>query len=66
VIGRTATLELGPRQAEKLALGQQVGTISLALRSIIDTAKTDEPEETGQRQSINVVRYGISTIKTVQ
>lgn len=66
VIGRTATLELGPRQAEKLALGQQVGTIALALRSIIDTAKNDEPDDDGHRQSINIVRYGTTTVKTTR
>ena len=36
VVGKTATLELTPRQAETLALAQQLGTLSLALRSITD------------------------------
>ena len=36
VVGKTATLELLPSQAETLALSQQIGTLSLALRSIAD------------------------------
>ena len=36
VVGKTATLELAPRQTETLALSQQLGTLSLALRSITD------------------------------
>lgn len=34
--GKTATLELTPRQSELLALAQQMGEISLALRSLAD------------------------------
>ncbi len=41
VVGKTATLELGPRQAETLALARQLGTLSLALRSIADGGKAD-------------------------
>jgi len=36
VVGRTATLELSPAQAETLAASRQRGTLSLALRSLID------------------------------
>ena len=36
VVGKTATLELTPGQAETFALSQQLGTLSLALRSIAD------------------------------
>ena len=36
VIGKTATLELQPAQAETLALCAQLGTLSLALRSLVD------------------------------
>jgi Flp pilus assembly protein CpaB len=41
VIGKTATLELTPRQTEVLAVSQQVGTLSLALRSITDAHHDD-------------------------
>jgi pilus assembly protein CpaB len=44
VVGRTATLELAPSQAETLAASRQRGTLSLALRSLIDAnAKGADP-----------------------
>ena len=67
VIGKTATLELTPRQAEMLALGKQVGTLSLALRSVVDTAKgVGEPEDDpgSKRPEVNMVRFGVSTTAT--
>ncbi len=39
VVGRTATLELRPKQAETLARARQSGTLSLALRSLVDANK---------------------------
>src|SRR6202012_2219726 len=36
VVGKTATLELRPGQAQVLARSRQTGTISLALRSLVD------------------------------
>ncbi|RTL53601.1 MAG: Flp pilus assembly protein CpaB [Bradyrhizobiaceae bacterium] len=39
VVGRTATLELKPRQAEVLTRARQSGTLSLALRSLVDANK---------------------------
>ncbi|MGC1464295.1 MAG: Flp pilus assembly protein CpaB [Pseudolabrys sp.] len=65
VVGKTATLELTPHQAESLALARQLGTLSLALRSIADSSK-DKPEATDdtdnrRRGSVNVVRFGVST-----
>jgi pilus assembly protein CpaB len=65
VIGKTATLEVTPRQAELLALGKQVGTLSLALRSIVDTAKGAAEEDDGaKRTGVNMVRFGIATPTT--
>jgi pilus assembly protein CpaB len=63
VVGKTATLELGPRQAETLALSRQLGTLSLALRSLVDSDK-DKPEtsdEGGRRGSVNIVRFGVTS-----
>src|SRR5216684_154558 len=37
VVGKTATLELSQRLAEKLALAHQLGSLSLALRSLVDS-----------------------------
>ena len=38
-IGKTATLELDPRQAEVLVAAEASGTLSLALRSTADNAE---------------------------
>ena len=68
VIGKTTTLELTPRQAETLALSRQLGTLSLALRSLADANDTTLPSEdertAGKRAGINTVRFGISTVTT--
>jgi pilus assembly protein CpaB len=60
VVGKTATLELSPRGVEKLALAQEQGTLSLALRSISD-AKSDEgkSDEGRANTSVNIFRYGV-------
>ncbi|MFL9825497.1 Flp pilus assembly protein CpaB [Rhodoplanes sp. SY1] len=65
VVGRTATLELTPRQAETLAVSKQMGSMSLALRSLADSDPTrDKPEvvdldRTGNR--VNMVRFGVTS-----
>jgi pilus assembly protein CpaB len=63
VIGKTATIELNPRQTETLALSHQLGSISLALRSLVDSPSTSpeggEEEEDGH--AVNTVRYGVTT-----
>jgi pilus assembly protein CpaB len=64
VVGKTATLELSPRQVETLTLSQQLGTLSLALRSITDASKTDAPPEQRRNGSVNIVRFGVTTTTT--
>jgi len=66
VVGKTATLELSSRQAETLALSRQLGTLSLALRSLVDFNAKDkpEPEDSGRKGGVNVVRFGVSTTTT--
>jgi pilus assembly protein CpaB len=69
VVGKTVTLELRPDQAETLARARQSGTLSLALRSIADinmveSGSGDQAPKRGD--SINVVRYGVSSSTTVQ
>ena len=68
VIGKTTTLELTPRQAETLALSRQLGTLSLALRSLADANDTTLPSEdertAGKKAGINTVRFGVSTVTT--
>lgn len=61
VIGKTATLELSPGQAETLAVSRQLGTLSLALRSIADNNKQSDSVERPRGNGINVVRYGVGT-----
>ena len=63
-VGRTATLELTPSQAETLSLSQQLGTLSLALRSLVDF-KGNGPQasaENDRRGGVNMVRFGVSTM----
>jgi pilus assembly protein CpaB len=67
VVGKTATLELKPEQAELLARARQSGTISLALRALVDAnapAPVEDPNG-GKRDSINIVRYGIPSTATM-
>jgi len=65
VVGKTATLELLPGQAETLTQAQQLGSLSLALRSITDASR-DSPktEDGGRRGTVNVIRFGVSTATT--
>jgi pilus assembly protein CpaB len=67
VVGKTATLELTPGQSETLVLSQQIGTLSLALRSVTDAKGTDKPvedENSSKRNTVNVIRFGVSTTTT--
>ena len=68
VVGRTATLALTPQQAEILARSRQMGTLSLALRSLVDSEGSAETpvDDRGatNRRGINVVRFGVTTITT--
>ncbi|MBN9600498.1 MAG: Flp pilus assembly protein CpaB [Afipia sp.] len=57
VVGKTATLELRPRQAETLARARQSGTLSLALRSLVDAHRQTKAEANdGDGQSITIYR----------
>jgi pilus assembly protein CpaB len=72
VIGKTATLELSPRQAERVARAQQQGSISLSLRPLSDSdaamasnasarnasAQNGEDGEGGNQ--VSIIRYGIA------
>jgi pilus assembly protein CpaB len=68
VVGRTATLELTPRQAETLVVSRSMGQLSLALRSLADSgAGNSQPvaeERGGRRAGISIVRYGVTTTAT--
>ena len=64
VIGKTATLELAPSQVETLTMSQQMGTMSLALRSITDASQKTEAVEDTRRGGVNIVRFGVGTMTT--
>jgi pilus assembly protein CpaB len=65
VVGKTATLELTPQQAETLALSRQLGTLSLALRSLVDFNDKGKPVPTDSgRRGVDVVRFGVTTRTT--
>jgi len=66
VIGKTATVELTPAQTETLAVARQSGTLSLALRSLLDSQSSipQGGEDDAAHRTINTVRYGVSTQAT--
>jgi pilus assembly protein CpaB len=56
-VGKTATLELSPAQAEAIAAAQSNGTLSLSLRSVADN--DDEPALSGtDNVSVRFFRAG--------
>lgn len=61
--GTTATLELTPQQAELLALGNQMGDVTLTLRSVADLKEGGGPSSGSDINSergnaIRILRYG--------
>lgn len=66
VVGKTATLELTPIQAEILAMSEKTGSLSLALRPLADSAKentaqNDNGTRRRRRGTVTVLRYGITS-----
>jgi pilus assembly protein CpaB len=67
--GKTATLELSPRQTETLTLAQSMGDISLALRSLSDATpgglsgpQSGDHALNGERGgSIKLLKYGVQS-----
>ncbi len=60
--GNTATLELTPSQAERLALAKASGEIALTLRSVADLKSdtvTEEVRQKDAKRSVRIMRYGI-------
>ena len=67
VVGKTATLELKAEQAEALARARQSGTLSLALRSLVDATQQQATDDTeGKRDTVNIVRFGVPTTTTTR
>jgi pilus assembly protein CpaB len=73
VTGEIATLELTPREAELLAMADQMGDLSLALRSVADIQENEEDVNNdkdvakrlkgglGSDGAVNMIKFGIST-----
>lgn len=62
VVGKTVTLELKPDQVAALSAARQGGTLTLALRSIVDANTIDLKldDQTAKRSGgVNVIRYGV-------
>lgn len=69
VVGKTATLELTPKQVEMIELARQTGTLSLSLRSIADVgngAPKSESDDRKEQDAINVVRFGVTSTTTAR
>ena len=67
VVGKTATLELTQRQAERLAVSRLQGTLTLALRSLADADPTKARPDDGAMPAsnrTNMVRFGVTTTVT--
>lgn len=64
VVGSTATLELSPDQAEVAILAQKSGSLTLSLRSLIDSnglsiTPAEKNAEDALSKDITVVRFGV-------
>jgi len=64
VLGKTATLELTPAQAELIETAQAAGTISLSLRALGDSgaqqqSKTADKGEDNTAAAVRVIGYGL-------
>jgi pilus assembly protein CpaB len=64
VTGSTATLELDPHQAELVVLAQRTGQLVLSLRPITDAivkdAGAEAPSDSGEEDTLTVVKHGIA------
>jgi len=56
-----ATMELTPAQAETIVNAQEIGTLSLVLRSVVDFATGPASDAIGNNSTIQLIRAGKST-----
>jgi pilus assembly protein CpaB len=59
--GNTATLELAPSQAQRLAEANSGGEISLSLRSIADMDSKDGPAGARRSDGVRIIKYGVKS-----
>ena len=66
VVGKTATLELDPAQAELITSAEVSGTLSLSLRSVEDTDEVATAREERRSSTVKVIRSGRSQSVSTQ
>jgi len=64
-LGRTATVEVTPGQAESLSLAASEGTLSLALRSLSE-GEVEEDSANAEGSTVKIVRFGIENFVRVK
>ncbi len=64
-IGKTVTLELSPVQTETITTAQAAGSLSLALRSLVDSAEVPV-EGSNSNRSVRMLRGGRSEVVSVE
>jgi len=68
VIGKTATVEVSPEQAEVIAAAGQSGQLSLALRPLSDGVADNNTDKSAAKKrtataydgAISIIRYGVT------
>ena len=67
VVGKTATLELYPSQAETLVRSKSVGSLSLALRALADSGPNveDKAQKVSSTGTVRIFRYGAESSVSV-
>jgi pilus assembly protein CpaB len=73
IVGKTATLELTSQQAEVLSLAEAMGDLSLALRSLTQSDKPSDEDQSDafgkkdkNQQSLAIIRFGIPSQANTQ
>lgn len=64
-VGRTATIEVTPGQAEALTLAAAEGTLSLSLRSLSE-GEVQEDNSNAEGSTVKVVRFGVENFVRVK
>jgi pilus assembly protein CpaB len=59
VVGKTATLELTPAEAELVAAAQNTGVLSLSLRGLGDSQTVASIRPNGDDGPVSIIRYGV-------
>ena len=66
VMGKVATLELAPKDAEALAVARRTGTVSIVLRSLSEKASDGEAVASKISDRINIIRFGVNSVGTAK